>query len=107
MSGPCCDQENHGSHEERGRPQGLRRVKVVAGYVVPGTLLALLPKCPLCLAAYVALGTGFTLSATSAHWLMRSLVVLCTGTLAFCVAKRIVHSCFKKEAYNLPARHTQ
>lgn len=61
----------------------------------------------MCLAAYVALGTGFTMSYPSAQILMRAVTVLCIGMLALCVARRIVNSGLKKQACNLqptPAR---
>lgn len=66
-----------------------RRVKDVAGWLVPGTLLALLPKCPMCVAAYVALGTGFTMSYASAHMLLRIVTVICIGALAWCAVRLI------------------
>jgi len=44
----------------------------------------------MCLASYVALGTGFTMSYASAHVLMRTPTVLCISTLAFCVVRRMM-----------------
>ena len=49
-----------------------------------------MPKCPMCLAAYVALGTGVTMSYSSALILMRVLAILCLCTLAFCVTMRMM-----------------
>ncbi|WP_110052322.1 hypothetical protein [Chitinophaga sp. S165] len=47
--------------------------------LLPAFLLAIVPKCPFCLAAYVALGTGIGLSVTSARLLHISL--LCAGLI--------------------------
>ncbi|PSL34844.1 hypothetical protein [Chitinophaga ginsengisoli] len=47
--------------------------------VLPAFLLALVPKCPFCLAAYIALGTGIGLSVASAKLLYISL--LCAGVI--------------------------
>ena len=60
----------------------------------------------MCLAAYVALGTGFTLSYTSAHLLMRALTALCISTLAFCVARRMVKRLRHKHSFNLQPTST-
>ena len=84
----------------------LRRVRELAGVLLPGTLLALLPKCPMCLAAYVALGTGVTLSYTSAHLLMRGLTALCICTLAFCVLRRIFKHLRQNHSLQLSPSHT-
>lgn len=56
----------------------------------------------MCLTAYVALGTGFTMSLGTAQMLRRTLIALCISTLALCVARRMINCGLKK-----PASHPQ
>ena len=103
---PCCQsQPRTGGGAARHSPR-LRRLRELAGVLLPGTLLALLPKCPMCLAAYVALGTGFTLSYTSAHLLLRGLTALCICTLAFCLVRRILKHLRQKHSLHLSPCNT-
>jgi hypothetical protein len=93
----CCQQEGHASAGDK--QSWRRRAREAAGWVIPGAVLALMPKCPICLAAYVALGTGFTMSYASAHWLMRGLIGLSLATLALCITRRVLK--FHKQNSNL------
>jgi hypothetical protein len=65
MTAPCC----------------ARRVSSVAASIVPGALLALLPKCPLCLAAWVTLASGVSFSEAGAARLQESIVVFLIAAL--------------------------
>ena len=59
----------------------------VAGWVVPGFIIALMPKCPMCVAAYVAAWTGLGISLTTAAYLRISLLTLSVASLAYLAVK--------------------
>ncbi len=52
--------------------------------IVPGVVLALVPKCPLCLVAYAA-WAGVGLSVTTAALLRRGLILACVVMLVVAV----------------------
>jgi hypothetical protein len=64
------------------RRSALQRALQSASWIIPGSLLAVMPKCPLCLAGYIALGTGLGISATTATHLRTILITLCIAWLA-------------------------
>lgn len=97
----CCQRKLRTKDNAQRQKTRLGRVRGAFGWIVPGALLALMPKCPMCLAAYVALGTGFTMSCASAHILMRTLTALCIGTLVLCVVRRVVSCRHNKQTLNL------
>jgi hypothetical protein len=56
------------------------------GWILPTTILALLPKCPLCIAAWMAVA-GLSLSLSTIANLRTALIVLCVISLiAFAAA---------------------
>jgi hypothetical protein len=73
----------------------LRRLVAFSKWIVPGAILALLPKCPVCLAAYLALGTGIGISVSSAVYLRAALVALCLLSLLYLAASSGRHSIAK------------
>lgn len=99
MSGcHCCEAGSPPSGSKINRPQTvagntrptfLRKCMHTARWILPGTILALLPKCPICFAAYVALGTGIGLSVTAATYLRTGLLALCLGSLLYLVLNRV------------------
>ena len=55
--------------------------KRASGGVAPGVLLVLIPKCPVCVAAYIALVTGVGVSFSTAAYLREAMIALCVGAL--------------------------
>lgn len=68
---------------------GARRIREVLVWIGPSAILALAPKCPACLAAYVMLWTGLGMSLSTATYLRWALLVICTGSLLFLLVERL------------------
>jgi hypothetical protein len=66
-----------------------RRAVDLVAWILPSAILALIPKCPICLAAYIALWTGIGLSISAAIYLRASLVVLSVGLLLYLVVRNL------------------
>lgn len=69
--------------------QVTRRTRGAAAWTLPSVALALVPKCPMCVAAYLAIGSGLGVSLTTAAHLRTALVWLCWSTLALLVARLV------------------
>ena len=85
MSRGCCR-----AREPSGPRRAIGRGIALAEWAGPAAVLALLPKCPLCLAAYVAFATGIGMSVAAATYLRTGLVVLSVALLALAAARRAV-----------------
>jgi hypothetical protein len=74
---------------DRKSPRLLQKVREIFAWVVPSALLVLLPKCPACLAAYVALWTGLGLSLSMAIYMRWAMILLCIASLLFLIMRRL------------------
>ena len=78
MSAACCAVPRRGGK--------ARRWFGVGGSVGPGVMLVLLPKCPACLVAYLAIWTGAGLAAPVAEYLRPLLAVVFVASVIYLVA---------------------
>jgi hypothetical protein len=94
MAGACCGTgSGRRARQDRAagtRPRPDRRSRFeIAGCLASAVVLTLLPKCPACLAAYVAIGIGVALSGPVAVHLRVTLVILCLGSMSYLGARAL------------------
>ena len=65
-----------------GRSRSLARRLFGAGSMAPGLLLVLLPKCPLCLAAWLTMATGISIPGAAAAGVRGVIVVFWVAGVA-------------------------
>ena len=75
---------------ESGAPL-YRRLLNFVGWIVPTAILALIPKCPACVAGYAVIGTsvGFSLSAFAQ--LRLALILLCLVSLSYVGTRSVLY----------------
>lgn len=84
-----CSCHAPAAQQEGSRPiSSLRRFRSGVQWAVPGAILVAMPKCPACVAAYLVLFTGMSVSLSTAAHLRVLALVLCIATLAFLAVKR-------------------
>jgi hypothetical protein len=74
MVAQCCKGEGPSSGRLARRLASTISPSGAAASILPGALLMLLPKCPLCLAVWLAVVAGTGVSAEAAAW-VRGLIV--------------------------------
>lgn len=80
---PHCCQGEPASPGGRSTEPRRRRSLDASGSVLSAAVLILLPKCPACLAAYLAAGAGIGVSLTAASHLRTALLALSLAGLAW------------------------
>jgi hypothetical protein len=80
MSCPHCAPETKSARRTFAR---------VAGTILPGIVLALMPKCPACIVVYAAIFTGLGISLTAATYLWTGAIVLCVACMVAVTAMTV------------------
>ena len=81
---PFCNLDSAPNPSDSKRPTGLlRRAWRSIQWLFPATLLVLMPKCPLCVMAYLALFTGIGVTVSTARWIQILMLVFCLTSLAY------------------------
>ncbi len=91
MNGACCCRAGQ-AKQDAGQPW-RKKLAGLAAWGAPSLLLALMPKCPACVAAYVALGTGLGMSFAVASYLRTGMIGLCLASLAFLALRKLRQAC--------------
>lgn len=89
---PICACRRIAASPEQASPgkRMARRSRGAAAWALPSLGLALVPKCPMCIAAYLALGGGLGNSLSTAAHMRTALLWLCWGVLALLIVRAAV-----------------
>jgi hypothetical protein len=82
-----------------------RKIAGLAGFILSGATLVLMPKCPVCVAAYVALFTGVSVSAALAAGLRTSLICCAAAVPVVLIASRLLRIHRNSVGGSFPAGH--
>jgi hypothetical protein len=90
MAASTARSSSHTVADGKDHPPAVARRRLAwAKCSLPTLVLVLLPKCPACFDAYVALGTGISLSVAAASILRTALIVLCVAALVWVIASML------------------
>lgn len=92
----CCSRENALDAPRAAPPEPHHRTwpsraRTALAWALPITTLALIPKCPACIAAYMLLFTGIGVSLPAAGAIRTALTTLCVIAIAWLLVRAAIH----------------
>jgi hypothetical protein len=81
----------NGSMPSAERSHFVNRFLNFVGWMVPTAILALIPKCPACVAGYAVIGTSVGFSLSRFAQLRLAIIVLCVVSLFYLGTKSVVY----------------
>ena len=92
--GACCRPATAKRDQSRAPEKRtfLRRCLDTLRWMAPGFVLLIIPKCPVCLAAYIALGTGIGISFAVAAWIRWTLISICVASFLYLIGRRYLRN---------------
>lgn len=85
----CCHAADGESNRVSAPLTRVRRSGRSAGWMVPTATLVLMPKCPMCIAAYLAMISGVGISMATASYLRTGILLACAGWLLWLAGRRL------------------
>jgi hypothetical protein len=73
------------------RSHFLSRLLNFVGWIIPTAILALIPKCPVCVAGYAVIGTSVGFSLSRFAQLRLAIIVLCIASLLYLGTKSVLY----------------
>ena len=86
-NGSCCKKNSDAGVAGR---SWMRAAGRTVSWILPSVVLAAMPKCPLCLAAYLALSTGLGISLAVAKFAWWFVAIGCAAALVYVAAATLL-----------------
>ena len=90
----CCNEKSRAAGETAQRSRKMLWTK----WLVPTAVLVVIPKCPMCVAAYIALATGFSISLPVATWIRTGLLAASLAMMTYLVVRLALRTFAKRGA---------
>jgi hypothetical protein len=86
-----CDCESRQTTAGGAPAPPYRRLLNFVGWIVPTAILALIPKCPACVAGYAVIGTSVGFSLSGFAHLRLEIIILCLVPLSYVGTRSVLY----------------
>ena len=90
LGGSTNKKKELSANGNRQPPTFIQRCLSIVKLIIPPVVLTLLPKCPICLAGYIAIVTGAGVSISTATYLRMTLIIICISSLLYFATNRLI-----------------